>query len=297
MIRQSGEKKNMDFDSGGTQFFKGWAKPGPQIPSLQESDLRLNENETLDALCGHFRIFQLKKGHRYSTDDLLTAWYGTSWCPSARRALDLGSGIGTVGMLTAWRLPGVHLVSVEAQEISVELAKKSVCYNQLEDRYQIRLGDFRDPNVLSPAEKFDLILGSPPYFPVESGIFGNHPQKIACRFEVRGNIQDYCHVASEHLEWGGLFACVFPIQPSNQYQRVREAAQSAGLSVIRERPIIFKEGQAPLIGVFAMALAHHLPESFRDQSWKEPPLIIRNPEGKVHPEYARVKMTMGLPPT
>ena len=51
-------------------------------------------NETLDSVGGHFRLFQLKDGHRFSTDDVLTAWYGTTWCPSARTALDLGSGAG-----------------------------------------------------------------------------------------------------------------------------------------------------------------------------------------------------------
>ena len=40
--------------------------------------------ETLDALSGHFRIYQLRRGHRFSTDDLLTAWYGTSAAPDPR---------------------------------------------------------------------------------------------------------------------------------------------------------------------------------------------------------------------
>src|SRR3954447_18690647 len=111
-------------------FFKGWAKPGPLIP--EQSDSVPTPEESLDALSGHFRIFQLKKGHRYSTDDVLTAWYGTSWCPSASTALDLGSGIGSVGMTAAWRLQGARLVTVEAQEVSVALARKSARFNGIE---------------------------------------------------------------------------------------------------------------------------------------------------------------------
>src|SRR5206468_4859955 len=106
--------------------------------------LVIEPNETLDAISGHFRLFQLRDGHRFSTDDILTAWYGTSWCPTARTALDLGSGIGTVGMICAWRLPGAQFVTVEAQPESVELARKSARYNGLEARYEIREGDFRD---------------------------------------------------------------------------------------------------------------------------------------------------------
>src|SRR4051812_33693504 len=127
-------------------FFKEWAKPGPLTPSLSEDPTLVPAaDESLDALSGHYRIFQLKKGHRYSTDDVLTAWYGTTWCPSARSALDLGSGIGSVGMIAAWRLQGARFVTVEAQDISVALARKSARFNGLEGRYEIRQGDFRSP--------------------------------------------------------------------------------------------------------------------------------------------------------
>ena len=105
--------------------FKGWTKPGPIPPGAQGNGSEVEPGETLDAISGYFRIFQLANGHRFSTDDVLTAWYGTSWCPTARTVLDLGSGIGTVGMIAAWRLPSAKFVTVEAQEESVRLAKKS----------------------------------------------------------------------------------------------------------------------------------------------------------------------------
>ena len=278
-------------------YFKGWAKPGPRIQIRKDPLLTPSETETLDALCGHYRIFQLKKGHRYSTDDVLTSWYGTSWCPSAQSALDLGSGIGSVGMIAAWRLQGARFVTVEAQDISVALARKSAVLNGLQDRYEIRHGDFRDPNLIREDEKFDLITGSPPYFPLDAGIHGDHPQKIACRFEVRGTVADYCKTAARHLNWGGLFACVFPILPDEQAKRVERGAQEAGLTVVRQRPIVFKEGEPPLLGLFALVRSDHLPESFRDQTWKEPALIIRRKDGTPHPEYSAIKLAIGLPPT
>src|SRR5882762_10294445 len=113
-------------------FFKGWAKPGPIPPGAINGSVDVAEGETLDAISGYFRIFQLRAGHRFSTDDVLTAWYGTSWCPCARTVLDLGSGIGAVGMIAAWRLPGAKFVTVEAQEESVALARRSARYNGLE---------------------------------------------------------------------------------------------------------------------------------------------------------------------
>lgn len=274
-------------------FFKGWAKPGPIPPGVRETNPELAEGETLDAISGYFRIYQLRKGHRFSTDDVLVAWYGTSWVPSARTVLDLGSGIGTVAMIAAWRLTGAHFTTIEAQAPSVALARKSARFNGLMERFTIREGDFRDPGSLSPEERFDLVLGSPPYFPPGSGILGDHPQKIACRFEMRGSVMDYCAVASIHLAPGGLFACVFPTE---QLERFQWAARKAALSIIRQRPVILREDEAPLLTLFALMSSSDLPPSFRHHTWQEPPLIIRTREGRVHPEYAAVKLAIGFPP-
>lgn len=277
-------------------FFKGWAKPGPHVPALAPTSDGPSETETLDAISGHFRIFQLKDGHRFSTDDILTAWYGTQACPSARTALDLGSGIGSVGMVAAWRLQGARFVTVEAQEESVRLARRSARYNGIEDRYEIRQGDFRDPDILKQDELFDLVLGSPPYFPLGSGVLGDHPQKIACRFEVRGTVADYCSTATKHLALGGVFACVFPMNPEEQLERVHAGARDAGLSIIKQRPIVLREGEPPLLALFAMMKSEHLPEAFRDRPWTEAPLMIRRKDGSIHPEYSTVKLSIGFPP-
>jgi tRNA1Val (adenine37-N6)-methyltransferase len=271
--------------------FKGWAKPGP-LPAAVEVAA---EGESCDAISGHFRLLQLKAGHRFSTDDILTAWYGTTWAPSVRRGLDLGSGIGTVGMICAWRCPGAQFVTVEAQVESVALARRSAVANGLAERYEIREGDFRDPGVLGPEEKFDLVTGSPPYWPVEAGVVSEHPQKLACRFELRGSVVDYCETASQHLAAGGLFACVFPHEPQ-QLARVVAGAAAAGLVIVRKRPIQFREGDAPMVALFGMMRAQDLPEWFRGQSWEEPPLIIRTRTGVVHPEYSAVKLAIGFPP-
>lgn len=276
--------------------FKGWAKPGPVPPGARTGEPSLEAGETLDAISGHFRLFQLQNGHRFSTDDVLTAWYGASWCPSAARVLDLGSGIGTVGMIVAWRLSGARVVTVEAQEESVRLARKSCRWNGLEDRYEIRQGDFRESGVLKAEERFDLILGSPPYFPAGSGILSEHPQKVACRFELRGDIADYCAIAARHLSAGGFFACVFPIAPPMQAERIGESARAAGLALVRRRSVVLREGEPPLLSLFGMMRLEDLPEWMRARTWSEPPLIIRSRDGAVHPEYSAVKLAFGFPP-
>ena len=250
-------------------------------------------DETLDAISGRFRIFQLRKGHRFSTDDLLTAWYGTAWAPSAGCVLDLGSGIGSVGMMAAWRLPGARVVTVEAQAESVRLARKSAAYNGLNGRYDIRRADFRDAGALAAGERFDLVLASPPYFPVGTGIEGDHPQKIACRFELRGDVSEYSRAAVEHLEPGGFFACVYP---EERREWLESAVQASALTIVRRRPVVFREGEPPLVSLFGMMRAQDLPDAMRNRTWVEPPLVIRSADGSVHPEYAAVKLSIGFAP-
>ena len=278
--------------------FKGWAKPGP-IPPGALSPADVPSGETLDAISGHFRIFQLRDGHRFSTDDVLTAWYGTSWAPSASSVLDLGSGIGSVGMIAAWRLPGARIVTIEAQDESVRLARKSAAYNGLESRYEIRHGDFRESSQggPTPASTSGGTVRSrarqPALLSAGTGIEGDHPQKVACRFELRGDIADYARTTENHLAAGGVFACVFP---EEQIARMEMAARDSALTIVRRRPVVFKEGEAPLIALFAMMRASDLPEAMLARTWVEPPLIIRARDGRVHPEYSAVKLAIGFPP-
>jgi tRNA1(Val) A37 N6-methylase TrmN6 len=196
-------------------------------------------------------------------------------------------------MIAAWRLPGARFVTIEAQEQSVTLGRKSAAYNGLEDRYEIRLADLRSSDAFAPDEHFDLVLGSPPYFPPGSGIESEHPQRAACRFEMGGDIRDYTRVAAQRLAPGGLFACVFP---EADRARLEEAAAVAALTIVRRRPVVFRESERPLIALFGMTPQRDLPRHMHNRTWVEPPLVIRCADGRVHPEYAAVKLAVGFPP-
>src|SRR4029434_9001372 len=114
---------------------------------------------TLDILAGDWRIFQLRTGHRFSTDDLLTAWTAVRANPAARQVLDLGAGIGSVGLPALCKLPTArHLTMVEVQAVSHALACRTVAYNGLAALVTLHRLDLRD----WPGGAFDLVTGSPP---------------------------------------------------------------------------------------------------------------------------------------
>jgi tRNA1(Val) A37 N6-methylase TrmN6 len=267
--------------------YRGWRRPGPVPPRGVDAE----PGETLDYLCGHFRIFQYERGHRYSTDDVLTAWYATQWAPRVDRAADLGSGIGSVALIAAWRLPGARFCTVEAQAMSARLARKSIRYNGLEPRFTVYEGDLRDPSILAGEAPFDLVTGSPPYWPASAATGAAHPQAVPARIEIRGTVADYAAAAAPILAAGGMFVFVFPYI---QRERAFDALKANDLVLLRRRDIVFKEGEAPMISLFAAMRAADLPPG--RETWIEPPLIIRAANGSVHPEYATVRMSFGFPP-
>ena len=267
--------------------YRGWRRPGPIPPA----GVDVEEGESLDFLCGYFRIFQYVKGHRYSTDDVTTAWYGTVVVPRADRVADLGSGISSVALIAAWRLTGAHFVTVEAQEISFRLAQKSVRYNGLTERFDQRLGDLRDPSIFRDDEQFDLVLGSPPYFPIGTATAADHPQAVPARIEVRGSLFDYAQTAARILAPGGVFVFVFP---TAQLERAMDAIGEAALKLVRRRDVVFREGETPLITLFAASRSDDIPAQY--EAFIEPPLVIRRLDGGVPPEYSAVRMSFGFPP-
>lgn len=261
---------------------------------MSQNHLPTNEEITLDALSGSFKIYQYRRGHRFSTDDLLVAWFAASRMRHATQCLDLGSGIGTVPLILAWCLPKLHILGVEAQSASVLLARYSIEKNQLESRIEVREADFRNGEAAGLGDrKFDLITSSPPYFPTTHGVLPEHPQKLACRFEVRGNIADYCATAARHLETGGRFFTVFPVQPQFQRDRLEQGAARAGLMVTREKPVVLKEGSPPLLGLFEMMRREDV-DGISAQDRVEEPVVVRTHLGEVSSDYQRIKAQIGF---
>lgn len=270
----------------------GWVRPGPNPPGGVEP----GPDETLDRICGRWRIFQYRKGHRYSLDDLLTAWYGTASCPRAERIADLGSGVGSVALAAAWRCPGARVCTVEAQPASVRLARKSVLYNGLEERLRVLEGDLRDPGLFRGETPFDLVLGSPPYWAPGTRKEAAHPQTHPARFELRGGVEDYAQAAGRLLAPGGIFACVFAL---DGLSRVEGALRQAGLLPLRRREVRFREGESRGVCVFTAGRNADFPPSFGEDGrfpHEEPVLVVRDGRGAFTPEMTLVRLTLGFPP-
>jgi tRNA1Val (adenine37-N6)-methyltransferase len=250
----------------------------------QALEQELGESITLDGLTGSWSIFQRARGHRHSVDDVLTAAYALEVSPRVTRHLDLGTGIGTVGLLVLWGMGSdASLAAVEAQAVSHRLLLANIAHNGLGARVQPLLGDLRE---LELVERFPLITGSPPYFPVSAGIVPQDSQKAHARFELRGDVSDYARAARRHLQPAGWFVFCFP---TPQKGRALAAVESAGLVVLRVRDVIPRHGLPPLFSLFGCRLPG--PEAERVV---DPPFVVRGPTGELSAAMQQVRRGFGF---
>jgi tRNA1Val (adenine37-N6)-methyltransferase len=237
-----------------------------------------NHDITLNTLAGRWRIFQLTRGYRFSTDDLLIAWAAVRVQPTARRLLDLGAGIGAVGLLALWKLPAEgDLTMVEVQALSHALARRTVAHNGLGARVTLHLMDLRR----WPGGNFDLIMASPPYLPLTRGVRPQHAQKAAARFELHGNVFDYCRAAARSLADTGVFCFCHAADDL----RPEQAIATSGLTLVHRQPVYFRVTLPPRIALFTCA--------WRGTREDPPPLVIRDQAGRWTSEYLSIREEMG----
>lgn len=122
-------------------------------------DLAVTEDRLLG---GRVRLLQPRRGYRVAVDAVLLA--AAVEATPAARVLDLGAGVGAVGLCLATRVAGCSVLGVELQAALAGLAERNAALNGLDQRVRTIVHDLaRD---LSPElGPFDVVATNPPYLP------------------------------------------------------------------------------------------------------------------------------------
>jgi tRNA1Val (adenine37-N6)-methyltransferase len=208
---------------------------------------------TDDLLTRDVRVFQRQKGHRFSSDDVVTAYVAHAAAPAARRVLDLGSGLGSVLLHLAWKLPEAQLAGIEAQPMSFQLLERNVARSGFAGRIRIAQGDLRDASLLAGlGSEFDLITGTPPYFPSGAALDAEDEQRALARVEYRGGMEAYIDAGARRLSrQGTLVVC----GDARALQRTTSASIEAGLAVHGRCDVIARAGRPPLFSIWTLRSA------------------------------------------
>jgi tRNA1Val (adenine37-N6)-methyltransferase len=101
------------------------------------------------------------EGYRVNVDAVLLAWFAGR-ARRARRAVDLGAGVGAVGLCLLYRDRVDHVLLIDKDRGLAALSQKNLTANGWDDRGQALALDILDLSSLAPASA-DLIVCNPPY--------------------------------------------------------------------------------------------------------------------------------------
>lgn len=142
---------------------------------MTDMDLALPDAVTDDVFLGdRLRIRQPAKGYRAGIDAVLLAAVARVGNDPQGAILDLGAGVGTVGLCVAARLSTARVVLIERAPELVALARANIDANSMAGRVTIVRADICAPlsaeaQAALPAETFAHVLANPPFHDTAHG--------------------------------------------------------------------------------------------------------------------------------
>ncbi len=175
----------------------------------------------------HFFIAHDRCEMKVGTDGILLG----AWAPLAaktRRILDIGTGSGLLALMLAQR--SAHRARIDAVELD-ENAARQAGENFAASPWASALHIHQGTIQAFRAEKYDLIVSNPPYY----------PQGVACRTPGRDNARytttlghaELLGCVSRLLNDNGLFSLILPAEEGDAFIVLAEQAGWLPLALMR----------------------------------------------------------------
>jgi tRNA1(Val) A37 N6-methylase TrmN6 len=240
------------------------------------------EGETDDAfLGGRLRVLQPRGGFRAGIDGVLLA--ATVDAEPGAQVLDVGAGVGIVGLCVACRLPDVRIAMVERDARLAALAKRNVERNGFGGRVSVveadvlrPLGDC--PELGAAAASFDHVLANPPFLVEGRGTAAGDPVKARANAMPEGALDRWVRFMAAMARPGGRIGL---IHRADALAEVLDAlgGRFGGAIVL---PLHARPGDS------ASRLVVHAVKGSRAPSQLRPGLVLHGPGNGFRPEIAAV---------
>jgi tRNA1(Val) A37 N6-methylase TrmN6 len=161
---------------------------------------------TEDALLGgRVRLLQPARGYRVAVDAVLLA--AAVDAAAGARILDLGAGVGAVGLCLLARLPGCTVVGIELQTALAALAERNAALNGMTNRVQTLVHDLARP---LPADlgSFDHVVSNPPHLAAAVADPSPDPSKALATVESSADLARWLGVATDAAKPAGTLLVI-----------------------------------------------------------------------------------------
>lgn len=168
----------------------------------------MENKEVVNYLLAHndLKIIQRKDMFNFSLDTVLLANF-CSINKNVEKIIDFGTNNAAIPLLLSTRTK-TNIVGVEIQEEAVDLARKNVALNNLENQITIVNQDIKE--YVKNNRRVKLVVCNPPFFKLgeKSHLNDNEYLQIA-RHEIAITLEEIIASASFILDHGGKFAMVY----------------------------------------------------------------------------------------
>ncbi|BCB20797.1 methyltransferase [Bosea sp. ANAM02] len=230
------------------------------------------EDRLLD---GRLHLLQPRKGHRAGSDAILLA----AALPALGQGalLDIGAGVGTVGLTVALIQPELRVTLLERDPELAALAVRNAGLNGMADRVTALAGDVTArASVLSglglAAASFDAVAMNPPFYPPGGSRASPVPNRKAAHV-AEGALAPWLRTARRLLRPGGHLALIHRGEALPEVL----AGLETGFGAVAVRPV-HAFADRPAIRVIVTAVLNS-----RKPAALLPAFVINGPDGKLTP--------------
>ena len=126
------------------------------------------KKRTIDnILKGKISVIQFKHGFRYGFDAVFLAAFVNSFLQSYKKKdallADVGSGVGTISLIIAYKNKKIKLTAIENNDQYLELAKENIINNNFKKQIKLLNSDVLNINK-DLVNTFDIVVSNPPFY-------------------------------------------------------------------------------------------------------------------------------------
>lgn len=206
------------------------------------------------------RVLQPKHGYRVAVDAVLLA--AATDAQHGESVLDLGAGVGSVGLCLAVRVPGCRITGIELQPPLAALAERNAALNGLSDRIRTIRHDLAQ-SLPSDLGLFDHVATNPPYLPASVADPSPDPIKALATVESSAGLDHWLEVATS-----AATATVTLIHRSDRLPEIVAGLERHGWADVAILPL------TPVRRVLVRARRSATPRRH-----EAPPFLLHRPEG------------------